>query len=142
MNKFTVFLQKYCLLASVALVLLKGCNAGLKAVNASNQQSQILEIAEESFGDDPPEELLAFNDDGNFDNQESYSKLLDELEKECFEGRKEIALLAFTSHKKYQQAEFDYSVLEVLDEYLAIAQSSDDTDSCKNIFVSISEEYQ
>jgi hypothetical protein len=130
------------MVAFVALVLLKGCNVGLKAVTASNKQSQIIEIAEETFGDDPPEELLAFRDDGHLDNQESYSELLDELEQECFEGRKEIAILALTSHEKYRQAKFDYSVLEVLDSYLAIAQSTNDTDSCKDIFISVSEEYQ
>lgn len=141
-NKLTVFLQKYCMVAFVALILLKGCNVGLKAITASNKQSQILEIAEETFGDDPPEELLAFRDDGHLDNQESYSKLLNELEKECFEGRKEIAILALTSSEKYRQAEFDYSVLEVLDDYLMIAQSTNDIDSCKTIFASVSEEYK
>ena len=130
------------MVAFVAIVLLKGCTIGLKAVTISNKQSQILKVAEETFGDDPPEELLAFRDNGNLDNQESYSKLLDELEKECFEGRKEIAILALTSSEKYKQADFDYSVLEVLDYYIAIAESTNDTDSCKNIFSSVAEEYR
>ena len=56
------------MIAFVALVLLKGCNIGLKAVTTSNKQSQILEIAEETFGEDPPEELLAFQDDGHLGN--------------------------------------------------------------------------
>ena len=141
MNKLNVVLQKYCMLAFMAIVVLKGCTLGLKTVTASNHQSQILEVAEETFGEDPPEELLAFRDDRHFKNQASYAKLLNELEQECFEGRKEIAILALTSHEKYRQAGFDYSVLEVLDYYTFLADSTNDLDSCKSIFVEVSEEY-
>ena len=85
--------------------------------------------------------MLAFRDDRHFKNQTSYAKLLDEFEQECFEGRKEIAIIALTSHEKYRQAGFNYSVLEILDYYAFLAESTNDIDSCKSIFVEVSEEY-
>ena len=129
------------MLAFMAIVVLKGCTLGLKTVTASKQQSQILDVAEETFGEDPPEELLAFRDDRHLNNQESYTKLLDELESQCFEGRKEIALLTLTSAEKYKKAGFNYSVLEILEDYVFLAESTNDMDSCKSIYVEVSKEY-
>ena len=129
-------------MAFVAIALLRGCGAGLVALTSSNQQSQIKEMAEEAFEDRTPEQALAFNDDGNLEKQESYSLLLDQLEEYCFEGRKEIALLASTSASQYQKAGIDYSSLDVLDYYLAIAYSSKGKDSCFDIFQEVAEEYR
>ena len=87
-------------------------------------------------------ELKMAGEQSSITLENTYSKLLDELEKECFEGRKEIAILVLTSSEKYRQAKLDYSVLEVLDYYLMIADSTNDIDSCKTIFAEVSKEYK
>lgn len=143
MNKFTVFLQKYCTVAFGLLIVLRACNTGLKAVNVAREDSKVQQMAEEAFGDNSPEELFAFLDnDKQQGDEKPYVNLLVKLERECFEGKKEIALLGFTSYKKYQQAEIDYSILEVLDYYLSIAQSTNNVDSCKDIHRYIAKEYK
>ena len=126
----------------VAIVLLKACTVGLKTVTATNKYSEMMETANEVFGEDPPEELLAYLDDKHLENEKYYSDLLDELESECFEGRNEIALLSLTSYQKYRQAEFNYSVSEVLEYYLVLAQSTNNIDSCKEIYISVAEDYE
>lgn len=142
MNKLNILLQKYCMVTFVAIVLLKACTVGLKTVTATNKYSEMMETANEVFGEDPPEELLAYLDDKHLENEKYYSDLLDELESECFEGRNEIALLSLTSYQKYRQAEFNYSVSEVLEYYLVLAQSTNNIDSCKEIYISVAEDYE